>query len=140
MSNQSISFQLQHVFTNRSLWKSVCAIILFSSFTAQAVMAQTSPLVVPTGTGFRQGSVARWENKKLSTNFIGPTQLKARVPFHFLSINVLKAVKPNTPGGSGPRGISSAGAKGTARLRVRNPGGRMSNRIVFTVTYEVVGG
>lgn len=96
--------------------------------------------LVVKGSGFRQGAVVRWDDRRLTTYFIGPTQLTARVPFDYLRIHTLRTVRPNTPGGSGPRGMGSDGATGTARLRVRNPNGRTSNRAVFTVSYVVVGG
>ncbi len=96
--------------------------------------------LVVKGTGFRRGAVVRWDNRRLTTYFVSPTQLTARVPFDYLRVNTLRTVRPKTPGGSGPRGMGSDGAIGTARLRVRNPNGRTSNRAVFTVSYVVVGG
>ena len=92
------------------------------------------------GTGFRHGAVVRWDDKPLPTHFIGPTRLRARVPYNYLFVNTMRIVKPKTPGGSGPRGMGSDGATGTAWVRVHDVSGRTSNRIAFTVSYVVVGG
>ena len=52
--------------------------------------------LVVTGTGFQHGAVVWWDDRPLTTHFIGPTRLEARVPFAFLSVNTLKAVRASS--------------------------------------------
>ena len=96
--------------------------------------------LVITGTGFQQGAVVRWNQHALPTRFLSSTRLEAKLPYGCLSIDSLPQVRPNTPGGSGPRGINADGATGTAWLRVRNRSGRTSRGAEFTVSYVVLGG
>jgi hypothetical protein len=96
--------------------------------------------LVVNGKHFEPRSVVLWQGRRVATRFVSATQLKASVPYSYLGINSLSKVKPNTPHGSGPRGMSAAGANGSTTVRVRNHNGHLSNRASFAIEYVVGGG
>ena len=61
------------------------------------------------GSNFVSGTVARWNGATRTTTFVSPTQLTASIPANDIAIG------------------------GTAQVTVMNPGGAVSNALVFTV-------